>query len=94
MSKHSVSQVHLECMEKWRYSKNTEETGSVEMNISEIHKSTIERNRDYLARVCDIVKLLSKFGWPFHGHDERKEAKMKGNFLEVWWNFQENEDSC
>ena len=72
----------MECIEKWECFKRRKETVSVAVKLWESHESIVERNRDYLAKICDIVKLLSKLGLLFRGHDEGTEAKMKDNFLE------------
>uniref|UniRef100_H3AEK7 TTF-type domain-containing protein n=1 Tax=Latimeria chalumnae TaxID=7897 RepID=H3AEK7_LATCH len=57
------------------------------------HKADVERNRLYLAKVCDILKLLSKLGLPFRGHDEGKDSKLKGNFLEFCDFFSKYDES-
>uniref|UniRef100_H3AYP6 DUF4371 domain-containing protein n=1 Tax=Latimeria chalumnae TaxID=7897 RepID=H3AYP6_LATCH len=87
LSKHANSQVHINCIEK------SEETSSVVMKLSESHKADVEKNRLCLAKVCDIVKLLFKLGLPFHGHDEGKGSKLKGNFLEFCDFFSKYDES-
>ena len=83
LSKHASSQAHISHMQKWLGFQSAAKTGSVAMHISNVHKTEVERNRQYVATACDVVKLLAKLGLPFRGHDERKDSTLKGNFLEV-----------
>jgi hypothetical protein len=41
------------------------------------------KNRQYVSMVCEMVKLLSKLGLPFRGHNERQCSSSKGNFQEI-----------
>ena len=83
LSKHSSSQAHISHMQKWRAFQSSYKTGSVAMQMSDAHRAEVEKNRQYVAVICDVVKLLAKLGLPFRGHDERKDSTSKGNFLEV-----------
>jgi len=47
------------------------------------HKAEVNKNRQYVAMVCDVVKLIAKLGLPFRGHYEGKDSMSKGNFLEI-----------
>jgi hypothetical protein len=83
LSKHAGSQSHISHMKKWLAFKSIGKTGSVAMQVSGAHRAQVLKNRQYLAMVCDVVKLLAKLGLPFRGHDEGKYSMSKGNFLEV-----------
>lgn len=41
------------------------------------------RNREYLSRLVDVTKTLSKSGRVFRGHDETESSHNRGNFLET-----------
>jgi len=83
LSKHSGAQSHISHMQKWLAFKSTDATGSIAMQLSESHMADVQKNRRYLAMVCDVVKLLAKLGLPFRGHAEGKQSNSKGNFLEI-----------
>lgn len=40
-------------------------------------------NREYMARLIDIIRVLAKGGRSFRGHDETDDSKEKGLFLEI-----------
>lgn len=42
------------------------------------------RNRDFMERLVEIVRLLAKGGRPFRGHNEKHESNEKGLFLEIF----------
>ena len=83
LSKHGSSQSHISHMQRWLAFKSTDKSGSVAMQMTEGYNAEVMKNRQYVAIACDIVKLLSKLGLPFRGHDERKNSTSKGNYLEV-----------
>lgn len=84
LTKHATSQSHLNCMIKWENYKQITCSGSVVVKLSESHKSMVERNKSYLCKVVNIIKLLSRLGQPFHGHREYKDSsESRGHFLEV-----------
>jgi Domain of unknown function (DUF4371)/hAT family C-terminal dimerisation region/OTU-like cysteine protease len=83
LSKHAISQTHISHMQKWLSFQSTDKKGSVVLQLSEERKKDVMRNRQYVAMVCDIVKLLTKLGLPFRGHNEGKYSTSKGNFLEL-----------
>ena len=82
LSKHAGSQAHVFHVQKWRNFQSASKAGSVVSQMSDVHKTEVARNRQYLAMICDIVKLLAKLGLPFRGHSEKNESTSKGNFLE------------
>src|SRR5258708_10334009 len=83
LSKHGSSQSHISHMQRWLAFKSTDKSGSVAMQMTEGYNAKVVKNRQYVAIACDIVKLLSKLGLPFRGHDEGKNSTSKGNYLEV-----------
>lgn len=83
LSKHAGSQSHIIHMQRWHAFQATDQTGSVAMQMSQAHNTEVVKNRQYVAIVCDVVKLLTKLGLPFRGHDEGKNSMSKGNFLKI-----------
>ncbi|KAJ4923091.1 hypothetical protein JOQ06_024690 [Pogonophryne albipinna] len=82
LEKHAHSQAHLNCMVKWDNYKVTASSGSIAAKLSRSHEDSVEKNRSYLCKIDDIVRLLSKLGLPFRGHREGSESESRGNFLE------------
>ena len=83
LEKHAHSQAHLNCMVKWDNYKVTASSGSIAAKLSQSHEDSVEKNRSYLCKIVDIVRLLSKLGLPFRGHREGSESESRGNYLEV-----------
>lgn len=81
--KHESSGPHDDCMVRWANFEQTKSTGSVVVNLSDSHKEQVERNRAYLHKVVDVIKLLSTLGLPLRGHREGKDEESRGNFHEV-----------
>ena len=70
-------------MIKWNnFQTSSSSNGSIAAKLSESHKAIVEKNRGYLCKVVDVVRLLSKLGLPFRGHKEGEESESRGNFLE------------
>ncbi len=75
--KHSSSEKHKACMRLWEGYKETEKHGSVRVHLSTSHQNTVDKNREYLTKVLDVVKLLSQLGLPFRGHREIQWRKKE-----------------
>lgn len=43
----------------------------------------VQKNRDYLKIISDIILTLSRQGMPFRGHDESDDSSNKGNYKEI-----------
>ncbi len=41
------------------------------------------KNREYMCKSVDIIKLLAKLGLPFRGHRENADAETRGNYLSL-----------
>ena len=84
LEKHANSLAHQNCMVKWdNFKQSTSGGGSIAAKLSESHNATVEKNRSYLFKVVDIVRLLSALGLPFRGHREAIDSESRGNYLEV-----------
>ena len=64
-------------------SNSTSGGGSIAAKLSESNNANVEKNRSYLFKVVDIVRLLSALGLPFRGHREAIDSESRGNYLEV-----------
>uniref|UniRef100_A0A8C9YWK2 TTF-type domain-containing protein n=1 Tax=Sander lucioperca TaxID=283035 RepID=A0A8C9YWK2_SANLU len=86
--KHQVSKPHFVSLDKFQgYRDNqTGGRGNVlnQMNRDAMDFSFIERNRDHLKVVLDIVLFCAKQGIPLRGHRENEDALNKGNFIELF----------
>lgn len=82
LEKHANSLAHQSCMVKWDNFKQSS-CGSIAAKLSDSHNATVEKNRSYLCKVVDIVRLLSSLGLPFRGHREANNSESRGNYLEV-----------
>ncbi|KAL1264208.1 hypothetical protein QQF64_004563 [Cirrhinus molitorella] len=83
LTKHASSQVHLSSMEMWENYKHTATSGSVAAQLSHSHQGTVQKNREYMCKSVDIIKLLAKLGLPFRGHREDADVETRGNYLSL-----------
>jgi len=67
----------------WESYKQAGESGSVAAQLSHSHQSTVEKNRQYLYKSVNIIKLIAKLGLPFRGHREDTDAEARGNYLSI-----------
>lgn len=70
-------------MEKWINYKNSLIKGSIVAKMSTSHEIAVKENRDYLYKLCEIIKYLAKQGLSLRGHCENVDSLNKGNFLEL-----------
>ncbi|CAM4407205.1 unnamed protein product [Lepidochelys kempii] len=85
LSKHAVSQVHVKCMEKWQCFKHRKGTGSVAVKLSASHKSTNERNWDYLTK--DFKASIPQFQeLPYHREKENyfEKCRSEEGWSDMW----------
>lgn len=83
LTKHASSQVYLNNMKMWESYKQQCTSGSVAAQLSHSHQSIVEKNRQYLYKSVNIVKLLAKLGLPFRGHREDTDLETRGNYLSI-----------
>ncbi|KAL1267092.1 hypothetical protein QQF64_002767 [Cirrhinus molitorella] len=58
-------------------------SGSVAAQLSHSHQGTVQKNREYMCKSVDIIKLLAKLGLPFRGHREDADVETRGNYLSL-----------
>lgn len=80
---HMSSNSHVLAAAAWASYELTKESGSIAVHIDHTKKKLIAENRDYLSKIIDIIKFLSKQGLAFRGHSEEDRSQHKGNFLEL-----------
>lgn len=83
--KHQDSKGHLHSQAKladYRHSQQPDGKGTVldQLNRDEVNVSFVERNREYIKVVLDIVLFCAKQDIPLRGHRESEEA-LKGFFF-------------
>ena len=83
LNTHLQSDIHKSSMEKWINYKNSKSKGSIVAKMSTTHQIIVNENRDYLNKLCEIIKYLAKQGLALRGHYENAESLNKGNFLEL-----------
>ncbi|KAF3844479.1 hypothetical protein F7725_007642, partial [Dissostichus mawsoni] len=54
------------------------------LNNDACNRSFVERNREHIKVVIDLVLFCAKQGIPLRGHRENEEALNRGNFLELF----------
>lgn len=82
-NKHAQSTTHQSAIISWQCYQKSKKNGSVCIQLSSLHKKTIEENRLYLNRIITFIKYLACQGLAFRGHDETNISKNRGNFLEL-----------
>uniref|UniRef100_A0A667Y2X2 TTF-type domain-containing protein n=1 Tax=Myripristis murdjan TaxID=586833 RepID=A0A667Y2X2_9TELE len=86
--KHQASRTHsvsLDMYESYRASQSSGRGNVInQMNRDAMSFSFIERNRDHLKVVLDIVLFCAKQDIPLRGHRETTDALNKGNFIELF----------
>uniref|UniRef100_H3ADI7 TTF-type domain-containing protein n=1 Tax=Latimeria chalumnae TaxID=7897 RepID=H3ADI7_LATCH len=87
LQKHSESSNHKQCFERWHLFKQSKEVGSVLSQLSNSHKMVVRENREYAAKVTNLLLYLATQGIALRGHDERQESTNRGNFLELCYLF-------
>lgn len=65
-------------MSRWFEYKRSLKEGSIVSKLSKVNKEHIEKNRQYIKCLIDIVIFLGRQGLPFRGHREDKDAFNKG----------------
>jgi len=71
---HASTKVHLNCSTKMLGYESSKKEGSVISKMSSYHKIQIERNRNYISQLIDILLYLAKQGITFRGHIENAES--------------------
>uniref|UniRef100_A0A673LF96 TTF-type domain-containing protein n=1 Tax=Sinocyclocheilus rhinocerous TaxID=307959 RepID=A0A673LF96_9TELE len=86
--KHEASRAHATALGRSEGYKASHkpERGNI---INQLHKdavnsSFVERNREHIKVVIDLILFYAKQDIPLHGHRENEEALNKGNFLELF----------
>lgn len=86
--KHQQSKPHSLSLEKFQNYRANQSSGRGnvlnQMNRDAMDYLFIERNRDHLKVVLDIVLLCAKQDIPLRGHREDADALNRGNFLELF----------
>lgn len=83
----SKGQLHSQAkLAAYRQSQQPDGRGTVldQLNRDKVHASFVERNRDHIKVVLDIVLFCAKQDILLHGHRESEEALNKGNFGELF----------
>lgn len=75
---HSATIHHLKAMSSWLDYKLSLKHGSVVSKIAIANKDHIEKNRQYVKFLIDIVTYLGRQGLPFRGHREDDNSLNKG----------------
>ncbi|XP_025410974.1 zinc finger MYM-type protein 1-like isoform X1 [Sipha flava] len=83
LSLHASTINHINCMSRWLEYKNSLKQGSIISKLSTAYKEHIDKNRQYIKCLIDIVIFLGRQGLPFRGHRENEDALNKGNFKEL-----------
>lgn len=65
-------------MSRWLEYKNSLKQGSIISKLSTANKEHIDKNRQYIKCLIDIVIFLGRQGLPFRGHRENEDALNKG----------------
>uniref|UniRef100_A0A8C1TUJ4 HAT C-terminal dimerisation domain-containing protein n=1 Tax=Cyprinus carpio TaxID=7962 RepID=A0A8C1TUJ4_CYPCA len=86
--KHQMCKPHSVSLDKFQGYRANQTAGREnvlnQMNRDAIYYSFIERNRDHLKVVLDIVLFCAKQDTPLHGHRENEDALNKGNYIELF----------
>lgn len=86
-NKHESSKPHALALSKidaYRESHAPQSRGTVLDQLHGDAVSFVERNRQHVKVVLDIVMLCAKLDIPLRGHRESEDALNKGNFLELF----------
>lgn len=86
-SKHQASKPHCIALGKFEgYRASLQGRGTVldQLNPETMDRSFVERNRDHVKVVLDIVMFCAKQDLSLRGHKESEEALNKGIFLELF----------
>lgn len=78
LNRHQKSLSHLSSFTKFQLFIQTEKTGTVHTQLSTAHKDFIEKNRNYLKVIIDILIYLARQGIALRGHDESEHSINQG----------------
>lgn len=81
--KHNSSKFHIENFCKWNEYEKSKKTGTVHTKLSSAYYEQVNKNREYIKILADIVLCLCRQGLAFRGHDETISSENRGNFLEI-----------
>ncbi|CAK6969183.1 zinc finger MYM-type protein 1-like, partial [Scomber scombrus] len=85
--KHQTSKVHASALVKLLSYKQSHTNQGSGIVLNQMHRdsiSFIERNREHVKVVLDVVMQCAKMEIPLRGHRETQEALNKGNFLALF----------
>lgn len=77
---HEATAEHLTNISKMLGFKQSFVAGSVSSQISIAHKDFVEKNRNYLKGLIDVILFLARQGIAFRGHREDSESLNQGNY--------------
>lgn len=85
--KHEASRAHTTALGRYEGYRQSHKPGRGNI-INQLHKddvnsSFVQRNREHIKVVIDLVLFCAKQDIPLRGHRENQEALNKGNFLEL-----------
>ena len=86
--KHGASRAHSAALSKTEGFRQSHQPGRGnivnQLNNDACNRSFVERNREHIKVVIDLVLCCAKQGIPLRGHRENEEALNRGNFLELF----------
>jgi hypothetical protein len=85
LSKHSVSDSHLQATAYWDAWRNSEKTGTVAGKVEDYANKMVEKNRDVVSTLARIGILCGRQGLALRGHREScsDPSNNSGNFLSL-----------
>jgi hypothetical protein len=78
---HQSSDQHRTCADRVRQGQKAD--ASIAQKLVQGHSKEIQRNRENLIAIIEIICFLGRQGIAFRGHDESDDSKNRGNFLEL-----------
>lgn len=76
---HEISEHHITAIIRWSAHKNSQKTGIVATKLLTTNQEQIQRNKEYMKCLIDIIIFLGRQGIPYRGHHEDEQSLNKGN---------------
>lgn len=82
--RHNACKYHLNAVEKLRGFRISQTSGSVVSQMNRDMDSLVNKNREHIKVVLDVLLFCAKQNIPLRGHRETDEAVNRGNVIELF----------
>ncbi|CAL1671979.1 unnamed protein product [Lasius platythorax] len=83
LKQHENSTSHKNWCQSYKQMQKADGAKSIASQFSAAHAEEVRRNREYIMKIADILRLIATQGIALRGHDESALSDNRGNVIEI-----------